>query len=167
MYKRYAERRRIEILKGILTDTMMQLQAANEYVQVIFNCYKDLVRFFRQHGFMKKVYETTREFEWAVRQALRGIVTADQLDAFLSIFEEARYSDHQITVSHRDKAIQTLQAITTSISLALGEQQLSRSAEHDATIHAEQVKAGQFTTADGTVKQAGLDDDAVADDFSL
>ncbi len=167
MYKRYAERRRIEILKGILTDTMMQLQAANEYVQVIFNCYKDLVRFFRQHGFMKKVYETTREFEWAVRQALRGMATADQLDAFLSIFEEARYSDHQITVSHRDKAIQTLQGITTSISLALGEQQLSRSEEHDATIHAEQVKAGQFTTADGTVKQAGLEDNAEANDFSL
>ena len=167
MYKRYAERRRIRILQGILTDTMMQLRVANEYVQVIFNCYKDLVRFFRQHGFMKKVYETTREFEWAVREALRGIASPAELDGFLSIFEEARYSDHQITASHRDRAMQTLQAITTSISLALGEQQLSRSADHEASMHTSLTKAGEFVTADGEVKQAGLDDDAEATNFTL
>ena len=167
MYKRYAERRRIRILQGILTDTMMQLRVANEYVQVIFNCYKDLVRFFRQHGFMKKVYETTREFEWAVREALRGIASPAELDGFLSIFEEARYSDHQITASHRDRAMQTLQAITTSISLALGEQQLSRSADHEASMHTSLTKAGEFVTADGEVKQAGLDEDAEATNFTL
>lgn len=167
MYKRYAERRRISILQGILTDTMMQLQVANEYVAVIFNCYKDLVRFFRQHGFMKKVYETTREFEWAVREALRGIASPAELDAFISIFEEARYSDHQITVTHRDRALQTLQAITTSISLALGEQQLSRTSDHEANMHTNLVKAGEFIDSEGNVKQAGLDDNAELENFSL
>jgi hypothetical protein len=167
MYKRYAERRRIEILRGILMDTMMQLQAANEYIQVIFNCYKDLVRFFRSHGFMKKVYETTREFEWAVHEALTGIATTDQLDSFLTIFEEARYSDHTITETHRDGAIHTLQAITTSIDMALGDQMFTRTAEHDAAIHTTQVKAGQFVNAEGEMRQAGIDEDAEELNFSL
>ena len=69
--------------------------------------------------------------------------------------------------SHRDRAMQTMQAITTSISLALGEQQLTRSAEHDASMHTSLTKAGEFVTADGEVKQAGLDDDAEATNFSL
>ena len=51
-----------------MTDTMLQLQAANEYIAIIFDCYKQLVKHFRRHGFMKKVYETTREFESAVRE---------------------------------------------------------------------------------------------------
>jgi hypothetical protein len=116
---------------------------------------------------MKKVYETTREFEWAVREALRGIASPAELDAFISIFEEARYSDHQITVTHRDRALQTLQAITTSISLALGEQQLSRTSDHEANMHTNLVKAGEFIDSEGNVKQAGLDDNAELENFSL
>ena len=70
---------------------------------------------------MKKVYETTREFESAVRAAF-NMVPADQLSAFLSIFEEARYSDHTIDASHRDRALETLNAIVQSLTVALGEE---------------------------------------------
>ena len=60
MYRNYVERRRIEVLRGILTDSLWALQGRNSYIETIFNCYKDLVKFFRQKGAMKKVYETTR-----------------------------------------------------------------------------------------------------------
>jgi len=50
------------------------------------------------------------------------MVPADQLSAFLSIFEEARYSDHTIDASHRDRALQTLNAIVQSLTVALGEE---------------------------------------------
>ncbi len=165
MYKRYSERRRIEILRGILTDSLMALQARNEYIQVIFNCYKDLVRFFRQHGFMKKVYETTREFEWAVRKAFY-MVPSDQLDDFLSIFEEARYSDHDIGIAQRDKVMSTLTSITQSISMALGDSMITRTAEHDASLHGNLTKAGEFVDSEGNVQQAGLDESQDAG-FSL
>ena len=166
MYKRYSERRRVEILRGILTDSLLALQARNEYIQVIFNCYKDLVRFFRQHGFMKKVYETTREFEWAVRSAFY-MVPAEQLDDFLNIFEEARYSDHDIGIAQRDKAMSTLTAITQSISMALGDSLIARTTEHDAALHGNLTKAGEFVDSEGNVQQAGLDDDPNASNFSL
>jgi hypothetical protein len=155
-YKRVQERKRVELLRGILTDTMMELQVANEYIAVIFDCYKKLVQFFRRHGFMKKVYETTREFESAVGAAF-NMVPAAQLEAFLAIFEEARYSDHVIGVEHRDHAIQTLDAITRSIGMALGaEGMITRTEEHESKLYAEIVKAGSFIDADGNERQAGI-----------
>ncbi len=157
-YKRAMDRKRIEMLRGILSDTMMQLRAANEYIAVIFNCYKDLVKHFRRHGFMKKVYETTREFESAARSAFH-MVPADQLNDFIAIFEEARYSDHNIGPSHRDGAIQTLQAITSSLTMSLGETGvIMRSEEHSAKLYDEQVKAGSFVDAEGNTKIAGITD---------
>jgi hypothetical protein len=164
-YKRAMDRRRIEMLRGILSDTMMQLRAANEYIAVIFNCYKDLVKHFRRYGFMKKVYETTREFESAVRSAF-VMVPPEQLDDFLAIFEEARYSDHDIGPTHRDRALQTLQAITNSLTMALGDTgQILRTEEHAASLYDEQVKAGSFTDSEGKTIIQGQQDDQI--DFKI
>jgi len=159
LYRRMQDRKRVEILRGILTDTMAQLRASNEYIAVIFNCYKELVQHFRSYGFMKKVYETTREFESAVRGAFY-MVPGEQLDRFLSIFEEARYSDHDIGPTHRDAAIQTLQMISDSITIALGEEgRIERTSDHTSDIHEKQVKAGMFKSADGTMIIQGQTDE--------
>jgi hypothetical protein len=153
-YRRAMSRKQVQSLRGILTDTMMQLEASNEYIKIIFDCYKNLVKHFRKYGFMKKVYETTREFEAAVRAAF-NMVPPQQLDGFLTIFEEARYSDHNIGVMQRDQAISTLGAITSSITAALGEDSLVKRYE-DIGLYDKQTKAGEFVAADGTTRQAGI-----------
>ena len=155
-YQRSQARRQVQALRGILTDTMLQLEASNEFIAAIFDCYKNLVRHFRKHGFMKKVYETTREFEAAVRKAF-DMVPSEQLDAFLTIFEEARYSDHTIDASHRDRAVATLGMIQQSLTIALGEGMLVKRYE-DVNLYNNQTKAGEFVAADGSVRQAGLAD---------
>tara|TARA_B100001758_G_scaffold37597_1_gene28842 strand:+ start:97 stop:1257 length:1161 start_codon:yes stop_codon:yes gene_type:complete len=166
-YQRVVARRQVEALRGILTDTMLQLQAANEYIAIIFDCYKQLVKHFRRHGFMKKVYETTREFESAVRGAFH-MVPADQLDSFIAIFEEARYSDHEIGPSHRDRAIETLNVIAQSLSMALGDGgMITRGEQHEATLYGGLTKAGEFVASDGSVRQAGIDDDAEQTNFKI
>ena len=166
-YRRSAARRQIEALRGILTDTMLQLQAANEYIAIIFDCYKQLVKHFRRHGFMKKVYETTREFEAAVRNAFY-MVPSDQLGEFLSIFEEARYSDHDIGPSHRDRAVETLGAISQSLTIALGDTgMINRTEEDTGKLYDQLTKAGEFKTADGTVIQAGIDEEAEKSNFKI
>ena len=166
-YQRVVARRQVEALRGILTDTMLQLQAANEYIAIIFDCYKQLVKHFRRHGFMKKVYETTREFESAVRGAFH-MVPADQLDAFIAIFEEARYSDHEIGPSHRDRAIATLNEITKSLAMALGDGgMITRTEDHESKLYGSLTKAGEFVAADGTVKQAGIDENADNSNFKI
>ena len=153
-YQRAQERRQVQALKGILTDTMMQLEASNEYIAAIFDCYKNLVKYFKRYGFMKKVYETTREFESAVRAAF-NMVPAEQLSSFLSIFEEARYSDHTIDASHRDRALQTLDVIVQSLTVALGEEG-SVTRKELVGLYDKQTKAGEFVAADGSVRQAGI-----------
>ena len=153
-YQRAQARRQVQALKGILTDTMLQLEASNEFIAAIFDCYKNLVRHFRKYGFMKKVYETTREFEAAVRTAF-NMVPSEQLDGFLTIFEEARYSDHTIDASHRDRALQTLDTIVRTLTMALGEGILVKRFE-DVNLYDNQVKAGEFVAADGSVRQAGI-----------
>ena len=153
-YQRAQARRQVQALKGILTDTMMQLEASNEYIAAIFDCYKNLVKHFKRYGFMKKVYETTREFETAVRTAF-NMVPSDQLNLFLSVFEEARYSDHNIDASHRDRALQTLDAIVRSLTVALGEGGMVERKDL-VNLYDKQTKAGEFVAADGTVRQAGI-----------
>ena len=95
-YQRVQERRQVQAA-GILTDAMMQLEASNEYIAAIFDCYKSLVKHFKKYGFMKGL-QTAREFEAAVRRF--SMMPMDQLDDFLSIFEE-RYSEHTIDATHR------------------------------------------------------------------
>ena len=155
-YQRTQARRQVQALRGILTDAMLQLEASNEFIAAIFDCYKNLVRHFRKHGFMKKVYETTREFEAAVRKAF-DMVPTEQLDAFLTIFEEARYSDHTIDASHRDRAVATLGMIQQSLTIALGEGMMVKRFD-DVNLYNNQTKAGEFVAADGSVRQAGIVD---------
>jgi hypothetical protein len=158
MYRNYIERRRIEILRGILTDSLMSLKASNEYIDTIFNCYKELVRFFRSRGAMKKVYETTREFEDAVSTMLSGIAPPEDLNVFFSLFEEARYSDHEIGADQRDRAIGALQSIINHISASLGEGMLNRTAANESDLYGSVIKAGSFVDSEGQERIAGIDD---------
>jgi len=158
MYRNYIERRRIEILRGILTDSLMSLKASNEYIDTIFNSYKELVRFFRSRGAMKKVYETTREFEDAVSTMLSGIAPPEDLNVFFSLFEEARYSDHEIGTDQRDRAIGALQSIINHISASLGEGMLNRTAANESDLYGSVIKAGSFVDSEGQERIAGIDD---------
>ena len=167
MYRNYAERRRIEVIRGILTDSLMSLKASNDYIQTIFNCYKDLVRFFRSRGAMKKVYETTREFEDAINAMLGGIAPPEDLDEFFSIFEEARYSDHEIGADQRDRAIATLQSIVNHLTASLGDSMLSRSAINEGGLYGTVTKAGQFVDSEGETRLAGTDEDSQNDGFRI
>ena len=167
MYRNYAERRRIEVIRGILTDSLMSLKASNDYIQTIFNCYKDLVRFFRSRGAMKKVYETTREFEDAINAMLGGIAPPEDLDEFFSIFEEARYSDHEIGADQRDRAIATLQSIVNHLTASLGDSMLSRSSVNEGGLYSSVTKAGQFVDSEGETRLAGTDEDSQNDGFRI
>ena len=152
-YQNQIARKQVDHLRGLIHGTGYALEIGNEYIATIFNCYKDLVKHFKKHGYMKKVYDTTREFEHAVRASFH-MIPADQLDAFLSLFEEARYSDHTIGADQRDRAIATLRAISTSLTMALGEE---GTVERKTVVglYDQTTKAGEFKTADGTVIQAG------------
>ena len=167
MYNNYRERRKVEVLRGILTDALMSLKASNNYIEAIFSCYKDLIKYFRMKGAMKKVFETTREFEDVINNMLGGIVPPEELDMFFSIFEEARYSDHEIGSEQRDRAIQIFQSMIGRMNSALGDSMLTRTSATESALYGPSIKAGQFVDADGNVRYAGVDDSVDTDGFKI
>jgi hypothetical protein len=167
MYQNYRERRKIEILRGILTDSLMSLKASNDYIETIFKCYKDLIKYFRSRGAMKKVFETTREFEDVIYNMLGGVLPPEELDLFFSLFEEARYSDHDIGSGQRDRSIQVFQSIISRMNNALGTSMLSRTADAESKLYESATKAGQFVDSEGQVRFAGIDDSVEDEGFRI
>ncbi|MED5567820.1 MAG: DUF4129 domain-containing protein, partial [Candidatus Thermoplasmatota archaeon] len=83
--------------------------------EAIFTCYQDLCGLLQQRGFLRRDFETVREFEFAVRQALQG-VSEDALTALDNTFEMARYSREEMGAQHQDVALQALNRISGEIA---------------------------------------------------
>ena len=116
---------------------------------------------------MKKVYETTREFEDALNSMLGGIAPPEDLDEFFAIFEEARYSDHEIGSDQRDRAIATLQSIISHMTASLGDSMLLRTSSNESEMYSSVTKAGEFVDSEGQVRLAGVDEDNPDDNFRI
>ena len=116
---------------------------------------------------MKKVFETTREFEDVIVNMLGGVVPPEELNMFFSIFEEARYSDHEIGTEQRDGAIQIFQSMISRMNTSLGDTMLNRTSSNESALYGPSIKAGQFVDAEGQVRYAGVDDSVDDDGFRI
>jgi hypothetical protein len=70
-------------------------------------------------GFLRRDFETVREFEMAIRAALPNI-TEESLSLLDNVFEEARYSRHEMGESHKINAQEALTRVVSEIG-QLGE----------------------------------------------
>ena len=91
------------------------LAAGDATREAIFTCYQDLCGLLQQRGFLRRDFETVREFEFAVRQALQG-VSEEALTALDNTFEMARYSREEMGAQHQDVAVQALTRISSEIA---------------------------------------------------
>jgi hypothetical protein len=66
-----------------------------------------------RRGFLRRDFETVREFETAIRSALP--ISEQSLIALDRIFEEARYSSHILGEGHRQNAQISLNAVLQEI----------------------------------------------------
>ena len=111
----------IKELAGIFSQTAEMLSAGDEFRKAIFECYQNLCNVLTKRGFLRRNFETVREFEMAIRKALP--ISDASLVALDRIFEEARYSSHvlgnldrenaQISLSNVVSEIESLQEIPT------------------------------------------------------
>ena len=93
-----------------------ELLAAGDAIrEAIFTCYQDLCGLLQQRGFLRRDFETVREFEFAIRQALQG-VSEDALTALDNTFEMARYSREEMGAQHQDVALQALNRMAGEIA---------------------------------------------------
>ena len=91
------------------------LAAGDATREAIFTCYQDLCGLLQQRGFLRRDFETVREFEFAIRQALQG-VSEDALTALDNTFEMARYSREEMGAQHQEVAAQALTRMTGEIA---------------------------------------------------
>ena len=100
-------------LAGIFSYTAELLAAGDEIREAIFNCYESLCNILMRHGFLRRDFETVREFEMAIRKALP--ISEQALVALDRIFEEARYSSHRLGDGHRQNAQHALSMVLQEI----------------------------------------------------
>jgi hypothetical protein len=98
---------------------------------------------------------------------LGGIVPPEEIDTSFSIFEEARYSDHEIGSQERDRAIQIFQSLIGRMNSSLGDSMLNRASVDESSLYGQSVKAGQFVDAEGNVRFAGIEDAEEGDGFKI
>ncbi len=116
MYRR--KRLADDLLKDaaeVFAYTAELLAAGDAIREAIFSCYQELCSLLQQRGFLRRDFETVREFEFAIRQAMQG-VSEDALTALDNTFEMARYSRDEMGAQHQDVAAQALNRMATEIA---------------------------------------------------
>jgi len=103
----------IDELAGVFSYTAELLAAGDEVRESIFNCYESLCQILMRRGFLRRDFETVREFEMAIRNALP--ISEQALVALDRIFEEARYSSHVLGEPHRQNAQMALSTVLQEI----------------------------------------------------
>ncbi len=101
-------------LANIFSYTAELLAAGDSMREAIFQCYESLVHVLMGRGFLRRDFETVREFEMAIRAALPNL-SEESLSSLDAIFEEARYSRHEMREMDKAKAQESLTRIVSEI----------------------------------------------------
>ena len=86
--------------------------------EAIFKAYRRFLAVMEAYGHTKGEPSTAREFATSVRGAID--VDGSALHEFTDIFELARYSDHELDLGHRDRALAAFSSVRESVSRNLG-----------------------------------------------
>ncbi len=93
-----------------------ELLAAGDSVrEAIFQCYTDLCVVLQKREFLRHDFETVREFEAAIRQALPA-VSEEALVALDNVFEQARYGREEMGEGHAQAAKVAMERMSTEVS---------------------------------------------------
>jgi|GEM_PF-6794887 len=86
---------RLRAMKEAMDRAIYKLEIRDDAHRIVFETYQDLIKLLKGYGYLKKDWQTVREFHEALRDALPG-VSAETLKTIFDIFEEARYSPHEL-----------------------------------------------------------------------
>ncbi len=102
------ERRRLEAASAVRR-TLLDLEAGGDFRTAVLACYQRMCSLFATKGVARQEALTPREIEVLALAELglsQGVV-----DDLTGLFEEARYSEHEIGPSQRDRAVECLTSI--------------------------------------------------------
>jgi len=99
---------------GVVQKAVMNLRLAADYREAILRCYKQMCQVLAEHGFDIGLQETAREFSENISHKLD--LGSDAVRGLTFLFEEARYSNHQINESKRAVALSQLESLERSLA---------------------------------------------------
>jgi hypothetical protein len=150
------KRRALKGMQTIIRRAADQLVAGNEYAAVIFKAYRRLAANMKRYGYMRRDSETFREFEKAIRIALP--IDQKAMSDFLTVLEEARYSQHEMGEADRGRAINALRAVQYSLEkVILTQEQLAILADKAGALPDEAEPEIYVAGADGTKHTVDVD----------
>ena len=101
---------------GVVQKTVTTLRLNGDYREAILRCYRQMCEVLSNHGFNIGLQETAREFSENITHKLE--LGSDAIRGLTFLFEEARYSDHQIDDSKRAVALNQLETLERSLANA-------------------------------------------------
>lgn len=102
----------------VLEHAIASLKQTKEYHETILQCYKSMCKVLSEAGLVISSTETAREFVESISAKLQ--VGRDAVRGLTFLFEEARYSDHQITEQKRIMAVNHLESLQQVLSRDVG-----------------------------------------------
>lgn len=96
-----------------VTATIQELELGGDVRAAILACFDRFCRLLGERGVREQASLTPRELESFAVRSLQ--VSEDSAEALTSLFEEARYSRHLLSEADRDRAVESLQRIRSSL----------------------------------------------------
>lgn len=97
---------------------ILGLKTTKEYREIILQCYKHMCNIFANSGVAISQNETAREFAANISSKL--YMSTEAVRGLTFLFEEARYSDHQMTDEQRISALSNLESLRQALSINAG-----------------------------------------------
>jgi len=92
-----------------ITKMIKDLKFSNDVRGSILKVYYELSNMLREHGIIENDYLTPREFENITLE--KAHIDSKPFETIVKLFEEARYSVHELNDYHREEAISALEKI--------------------------------------------------------
>ncbi len=102
----------------VVRQTITSLRAAKAYHETILQCYKLMCKVLSSAGIEVEPAETAREFAESISTRLE--LGKDAVRGLTFLFEEARYSDHEISEEKRIMALNHLKSLEQTLSTNVG-----------------------------------------------
>jgi len=93
--------------------TIQELELGGDVRTAILACFDRFCRLLGERGFRDQAPLTSRELESLAVRGLR--VPEESAEALTSLFEEARYSEHPLGPADRERAVESLRRIRSSL----------------------------------------------------
>jgi len=103
-----------EEARQVVKDAVANLRMADRYQETIVRCYKQMCRILSDSGFVIGKSETAREFAAGISNKL--CLGSDAVNGLTFLFEEARYSKHEINDEKRALALSKLNSLEQALA---------------------------------------------------